>query len=471
MSSTSCLAKSSTLSPFESAPRSHSTTSTECYSQEPFETFKLKAQTLCQSIGLGQPVIERMQGGSFNRVAKLTLESGDQCVLRVPRNGKCSGKTAQNVKDQIAINSYVATHLPVPGILAYDTTADNAIESPYSIQKFAPGQCLQDVLDGDLKTDDRFQIASIIADILVRIESLSFPTPGRLVTAPDIPDRCDDFSTISTNVAIAPFMIEEGEVLESTSCPSVGDFIGAILDMWYEASKIDDIPLLPKWTRLREINDEMKARGLLTCEQPVLWHWDFAPRNIIVDRTADNKWKITAVLDWDGLLCVPRVLTRDPPVWIWQHGNEPDQRSGDNYWTAPKKLTSEEEIIKRHFEDCLKASIDIEQYRMDAYDQGHWVRQLFSFAQKAFFYNEDWYRYDIFIKEWEAYCLEHANTQECDMTGRPDHDITIAGAGKGNAKVDLSTKSCTGKNRRGCISSWLTRVFTVAFMRRRHKDV
>ena len=469
MSSTSCLAKSSTSSPFESAPRSHSTTSTECYSQEPFETFILKAQTLCQSIGLGQPVIERMQGGSFNRVAKLTLESGDQCVLRVPREGQCSEKTAQNVKDQIAINSYVATHLPVPSILAYDTTANNAIESPYSIQKFAPGQCLQDVLDGDLTTDDRFQIASIVADILVRIESLSFPTPGRLVTAPDIPNRCDDFSTISTNVAIAPFMIEEGEVLKSTSCPSVGDFIGAILDMWYEASKIDDIPLLPKWTRLREVNDEMKARGLLTCEQPVLWHWDFAPRNIIVDRTADNKWKITAVLDWDGLLCVPRVLTRDPPVWIWQHGNELDQRSGGNYWTAPKKLTSEEEIIKRHFEDCLKASIDIEQYRMDAYDQGHWVRRLFSFAQKAFFYNEDWDRYDIFIKEWEAYCLQHANTQGCDMTGRPDHDITTAGAGKGNAKVDLS-KICTGKNRRGCIS-WLTRVFTVAFMRRRHKDV
>lgn len=466
MSSTSRLAKSSTSSQIESSIRSYSTTSTQFYSHEPFETFIIKAQTLCESIGLGEPVIERMQGGSFNRVAKLTLSSGDQYVLRVPRNGdKDSEKTAQNVKDQIAINSYVAAHLPVPDILSYDTTVNNAIESPYTIQRFAAGQCLEDVLDGDLTTDERFQIASSLADILVRIEKLSFPTPGRLVTAPGIPNRCHDFSRISTNIAIAPFMIDEGEVQKSTLCPAVGDFIGAILDMWYEASKIDDIPLLPKWTRLREVKEEMKAYGLLTCEQPVLWHWDFAPRNIIVDRTADNKWGVTAVLDWDGLLCVPRVLTRDPPFWIWQIRNKLDQRSGDNNdWTVSRKLTSQEENIQSHFEDCLKASIDIEKYRTDAYDHGPWVRRLFCFAQKAFFYNEDWDRYDEFIKEWEAYCLEHAITPK----KKPDNDITTTAGVDGKryaAKVYLSTKSKV-EDGRACIS-WLSWVFTKVFMRRR----
>ncbi len=63
---------------------------------------------------------------------------------------------------------------------------------------------------------------------------------GRLVTALGVPDCCDDFSTLSTGVVIAPFKIDEGEVLKSTSSPSVADFIGAILDMWYETSQIDD---------------------------------------------------------------------------------------------------------------------------------------------------------------------------------------------------------------------------------------
>lgn len=410
-----------------------------------------------------------MQGGSFNRVAKLTLKSGDQYVLRIPRCHGGSEKTAQNVKDQIAINSYVATHLPVPQILAYDTTVNNAIESPYTILKYATGQCLEDVLDGDLTTDDRFQIASTVADILLRIEKLSFPTPGRIATAPDIASRCDDFSTKSTDMVIAPFRIDEGEVLKSTSCPAVGDFLGAILDMWYETSKIDDIPLLPKWTRLREIKEEMKAKGLLTCEQSVLWHWDFAPRNIIVDRAEDNKWVVTAVLDWDGLLCVPRVLTRNPPIWIWQHDNQPDEDSFNNFWTVPRKLSSEEEIIKQHFEDCLEASIDIERYRIDAYDHGPWVRRLFRFAQKAFFDNQDWDRYDEFVKDWEAYCLEQADTQKSNTAERIDSDTTTPGVGKGHAKVYLSTDS-KGKDGRGCIS-WLKSAFTKVFMRRHHKNM
>lgn len=446
MSPPSSSSKSSTAFAAESSIRTHSTTSTDFYSHEPFETFKLKAQTLCRSIGFGEAVvIEPMHGGSFNRVSKLTLATGDQYVLRIPRRN--NAETAQNVKDQVAINGYVATHFPVPGIIAYDSIAHNAIDSPYIIQKLAPGQCLEEVLDRDLRTEDRFQIASIIADIFVRMEKISFPTPGRLVTVPGIPDRCDDFSTLSTIMAIAPFKINEGEVLKSTSSPSVADFMGAILDMRYENSQIYDLPLLSKWTRLREINQEMKSRGLLTCQQPVLWHWDFAPRNILVDRTPDNSWEVTAVLDWDGALCVPRILTRKPPTWLWQLGEQLDKGKYVDNLPIPRKLTLQEEIIKQHFEDCLEASIDIEIYRADAYDKGHWARRLFDYAHYAFFDSQDWERYEVFVKEWEAYCIDHV------ITKKQHNDPATAEVGK-------------GEKSRGC-TSWLGSVFKKVFMRRR----
>lgn len=410
------------------------------YFQEPFETFKLKVQTLCRSLDFGERVvIEKMHGGSFNRVSKLTLGSGNQYVLRVPRRNE--DETAQNVKDQVAINSHVATLFPVPGIVAYDSTADNAIESPYIIQKLAPGKCLEDVLDEDLTTEDRFQIASIIANIIVRMEKVSFPTPGRLVTAAGIPDRCDDFSRLSTSVVIAPFKTDEGEVLQSTSSSSVADFMGAILNMRYENSQIRDLTLLQKWTRLREINQEMKYRGLLTCEQPVLWHWDFFPRNVLIDRTPDNSWEVTAVLDWDGALCVPRVLTREPPIWLWQLGGQLDSGTYVGGLSVPGKLTLQEEIIKQHFEDCLKTSVDIENYRADAYDKGCWARRIFGYARDAFFYNEDWETYEVFIKDWEAYCLDHVITEKPEST-------------KGK-----------GEKSRACVS-WLS-AFEKMFMRRR----
>ncbi|MCJ1347958.1 hypothetical protein MMC31_006188 [Peltigera leucophlebia] len=398
-----------------SSIRTHATTSTDySYRHEPFETFRFKAERLCQSIGFGESVVEKMHGGSFNRVLKVILASGDQYVLRVPRNN--GTETAQDLKDHVAINSYAATYFPVPEIIAYDSTADNAIDSPYIIQKFAQGQCLEKLFEERvLAIEDHIQIASIVAGIFARMEKLSFPTPGRLVTATDIPDRCDDFSILSTNVAIAPFKTEEGEVLASTSSPSVADFLGAILDMRYENSQIHNLPLLQKWTRLREINQEMKSRGLLNCEQSVLWHWDFAPRNILVNRKPDNSWEITAVLDWDGALCVPRVLTREPLNWLWQVDNQFKNVYADGF-LMPRRLTVQEESIKKHFEDCIKASIDIENYRADAYDRGYWARQIFGYAQYSFSDSQDGETYEEFIKDWETYCLKNVITKIPEAT-------------------------------------------------------
>ena len=444
------MSSSSSSSSSSGSLNTHSSTSTEIYFHEPFESYKIKAQTLCKSIGFGEVLVEWMNGGSFNRVSKLTLASGEQCVLRVPRDVVPDPVVhTQTVKDQIGIISFTSKILPVPEILAYDTTADNAIESPYTIQKLAPGQSLAEVFRGDLTTEDRFQIVSIVADIIIRMERVSFPTPGRLVTAPGIPDRCDNFSTISTSVVIAPFKIRNGEVLESTSSASVADFMGAILDAYYETSQIKKNPLLPRWTRLREINREMKSQCLLTCQQPVLWHWDFNPRNIIVDRTPDNNWEITAVLDWDGVLSVPRVLTREPPVWLWQLDDQPDQGCADDGMQIPRQLTSQEEIIKQHFDDCIKASVSFDDYRTDAYDKGRWARRLFDYAHDPFMDSVDWKTYEVFNKDWEAYYLEHA------IAGKP-HILEKPESCPETAKI--KARSCT---------SWFHSAFKKIFTRGR----
>lgn len=127
-----------------------------------------------------------MYRGSFNRVSKLTFAaSEDQYVFRVPRKNDTPEKTARGVKDQIAINSYVATLFPVPGILAYDSTDENVIGAPYLIQKFAPGQRLDEVLENeDLAKEDCLQIASIVADIFVRMQRVLNNSTGGLFQAP-----------------------------------------------------------------------------------------------------------------------------------------------------------------------------------------------------------------------------------------------------------------------------------------------
>lgn len=401
-------------SPSKSSLDTPSTTSIEFYCHESFEVFKLKAQALCQSIGFQDPVIERMEGVplnrvpvnqiTFNQVATITLASGDWCVLCILWRQKMSQKTAQNLRDQVAINSFVARHFPVPQILAYNTTPDNAIELPFYIQKISRGQCLREVLNGNLATNDRLKIVSIIANMLVRIEKVSFPTPGRLVAALDVPDRWNDCSTLSASVNIAPFMIGEREVRKSLSCSSVADFIQAILDQHYKISSEIGNPQYFRWKRLCKMNKEMKAAGLLTCQQLVLSHSDFTPQNIFVDRTRDNNWEVTAVLDWGRALCMPRVLTRKLPVWLWQLADQLGQGGSGNDLQVPRKEISQADDIKQHFEDCLEvARTDLNEYRMDAYDRAPWVTRFFNFAENELWDMNEEEKCNEFKKEWEAY--------------------------------------------------------------------
>lgn len=340
-----------------------------------------------------------MHGGSFNRVSKLTLESGAKYVLRVPR--LILENTSQDVKDQVAITSHLGSYFAVPDILAYDITVDNAIKAPYVIQKLAPGQCLDDVYDNNLPIKERLQITSLVADLIVRMERFSFPTPGRLASAPENPDRCDDCSNLIASLVIAPFRTLTWDLQKSASSPSVADFLDALLDKQIEEK---NTVMLPRWIKLRTVKQEMQAKGLLTCQSPVLWHWDLASRNVIVDRKPDNTWEISAVLDWDGALSVPRVLSRQPPIWLLNFNLAEDIGwDGDYDLPLPRELTLDERVIKRHYDDRITAHVNTETYCAGAYNQGRWVRRLFRFAHLGFI-EGNWGKFDVLVKDWDAYC-------------------------------------------------------------------
>jgi hypothetical protein len=73
---------------------SKSTTSTDAYDHEPFESFEHKIETLLHDLNIGHFGIDRMRGGSFNRVVPVTfrVESETEswvpftkAILRIPR--------------------------------------------------------------------------------------------------------------------------------------------------------------------------------------------------------------------------------------------------------------------------------------------------------------------------------------------------------------------------------------------------
>lgn len=158
-------------------------TSTTLYEQESFDTYKLKVLQLCKDIGYGEASIERMKGGSFNRVfgLRVSLAPLRNYVLRVPR-WAMDDEESVIIRDQAAVLVYVARYsfLRVPPVLAYDSTKDNALASQYVLQGRLPGRELQEVYYG-LPLSEKLKITSLVADLLLKIESITLEKPGRLI--------------------------------------------------------------------------------------------------------------------------------------------------------------------------------------------------------------------------------------------------------------------------------------------------
>lgn len=387
-------------------------TSTIEYSHEPFSTFAPKVCKLCLAIGLGEPAkVERIAGGEYNRVTKLFFDPRTgpcrfpECVLRNPRevtaDHDAPDAKKKEIKDQVTVLRLLDREklIPVPKVLAYDSSSDNAIDSPYVVQTCCPGEPLSEIYH-ELPINEKLEITKLVADLIVRIERVIFPVSGRLISAGDLPDRCDDFSTMRTSIDLAPFRLSpKADFLSTPRSPSLDDLLASLINTKISLARNLTLPWLT-WYRLRQILLEMKERGLLDDKQPVLWHWDFASWNILVKKQ-DNRWTITAILDWDGAMSVPRVLTREPPIWLW-HRNDQNlsEIRREHDMLIPSELTSEQQLVKNQFDSYMEARVS--NYSADAYSRGRWTRRLAKVALTGFRDERDWENCMRFMKDWES---------------------------------------------------------------------
>lgn len=116
-------------------------TSTVEHEHEPYETFHVKALALARSLfgDSGVITVERMRGGSFNRVVGIHVNNQATYVLRIPRN-----PDVVNVDAEAAAFLFVLGNagIAAPVVVTYDVGKDNVIGSPYVVMKLVDGDCL-----------------------------------------------------------------------------------------------------------------------------------------------------------------------------------------------------------------------------------------------------------------------------------------------------------------------------------------
>lgn len=450
------------------------------YSHEPYESFQSKVALLAHNLAdVDTVAITRVRGGSYNRVVRARLEDNDKTVdgvFRIPRFSDLVAPKDEekgsdvlkpdldhDIHDQAAVLQLLRIHdIPAPTLLAFDATINNDIGLPYVFQEFCDGRPL-DLEYGNMCLSEKLSIAESLAELMLAFEKVTFTSMGTLQasTSLDRPFRASylsghDESLMTTETH--PFDLE-GEYTAASGDISVSlaDFLCELLQTHHRVCLSLDRhdSVADMWPRLCEISKEMLAAGFydstesqkLTTKNSILYHWDLMPRNILVRRindqyksqgdadeqaTSQSRWEIAKVIDWDKVQVLPALLTRKPPVWLWDfsddignasissgYDDDADLLRPSRYADSSERLSDENRQIKKAFEERLTIGLkgfydhyDADVYHEEAYGKGRWLRRLARFAIEGVSDNEGLKRYEHFEKEWSALRLQYGKEEQ-----------------------------------------------------------
>lgn len=493
-----------------SSTGSASTTSTECFQHESFETFQHKVHALALELGTKFTDVSRLGGGVNNRIIAVTLQgvpdemglsNKTQAILRIKRRDlrldepksieyyttrfadrkpdepankdACqaveSGKgqdgnklTARvdeprkEILDEAAILNLAAeSGLPVPKVLAFDTTRDNALGVPYSLHSRLPGTNLESVFY-DMTTEEKMEIAAQMADIWASFGKVKFPVSGRLLyddttEAPTkLPLSVSGRHDVAKKAVVRGFLSDRSYPVDRNQplvepASSLFDLLAKNIDNKFEPRKAVppgkyDVEV-DLGQKLEQILEEMKSEAGWFDEEPaephsILHHLGLEPRNIIADKTAGptGSWRITGLIDWDEVICVPPVLTMIPPLWLWDESDDENlpeevQEYYDDHDFMPLEyyteinedhLTVEGAKVRQRFEEVLVEKLykpqygekALSQWRDDAYGRGRWLRRIWRLAYEGIGSVTAIPRFEQLEREWKAFTGAESSDDE-----------------------------------------------------------
>ena len=436
--------------------RAESETSTLKYSHTPFEEYKRQVQHLCHQLWnpsapskaaalsskeprsassirlLGvlrkkkaapplppktpakQFLIERMRGGSYNRVTSITIldsegKEGTHLVLRVPRHAWES-----TPEREVALLRYVRQHtpIPVPEIIAADYTSNNVLKDPYVVQTRVPGITISEAKhEREITTEQWCTVAREIGRTMLELQKVTNPTPGLIESALN-KDESYSFS-------VTPFDIKSPHDPDwkEKAAAVTAETKASVLDLYKESTfkflitqfgrwMADELAKRPdgiyNWDfmhRLAEVAGQMNKMFLLGDDINCLAHLDLAGRNIMVEFPPGEPLKITGYLDWDSAVFAPRFVACAPPWWLWQDDDDETDYQDDESKANETPAQAHKQEIKRAFEETVG-----EDFLTYAYEpQFQLARKLFHIAMHGNNAQMQLQLVENFLDEWQVF--------------------------------------------------------------------
>ncbi|KAJ5113594.1 hypothetical protein N7456_002128 [Penicillium angulare] len=226
--------------------------------------------------------------------------------------------------------------IPVPKVVAHDCTWDNPIRQPYVILECMAWRPLREVYC-DLSPDEKRQIATQVAEMILNIQKVRDVHPGRPI-----------WSHKTKGVLINPIdggIPKSPTEARSSEEPSTQNYFQSFILQKVACAEGNDKIEASYLRRLHKIFLEMVPFEIWDDTDYVLSHGDLHMGNILVDGL-----KISGIIDWNLAQFAPRWYGCVPPVWLWDRRRT---SARDEMFSAPRPINEEQRKVKQIFDDAV----------------------------------------------------------------------------------------------------------------------
>lgn len=271
-------------------------------------------------------VIDQLNG-SFNMVYILQFNDGLKYVIRLPALGWSNRWTpaAKKAFDSQVLTMHLIrrmTDIPLPDILAFDSTQGNSLGTPYMVISFISGDTVEalwcDETGPTPLEERRSRILRTTAMAMAQLQSLKFDWIGSLQLNDQAEENslgigsCYEWNLPSRH---AELQGQDPDIKEFGPFRTTNDY----LDYLHDSQERDPHPMA---VGCRELLTRMIASLPLSVEKPhdggndetfVLTAPDFDSQNFMVDEQGN----LTGIIDWDHVQTMPLFLGYCRyPEWI-----------------------------------------------------------------------------------------------------------------------------------------------------------
>ena len=308
--------------------------------------------------------VERMKGGGYNRIIGVNMVSGKRYILRIPY---CAQPVNHELADQVAIIRHVKKNssIAVPCVIRFDVESRNPIQLPYMIQTRLKGVPLHHLIDL-LNFHEKQNLTTVIVELWSKICNLTFRAAG-ILRAQDLHTAKDVVLTITGDV----------DPQEPHPRNAMHFLVSCFQGQMKEARRRNHHL---KYELMRRLH---RATIALSGVKPIinkfsLYHWDLAPRNILVVRNTDGSFAVTGLLDLDGATAAPIEVAWVLPYWLWScNGSTRSSESVGEEQMDEIPKDDESRAIKNLFEREIEKAVPS---FMSVWRRGKHARQLFYYA-------------------------------------------------------------------------------------------